>query len=463
MRDMEVRYIDEDLVRGTSVVPLYNPSGKPDRQRHLSVSLILRLRGADTQAVEANLERLSETFVPLLRTKRIDAIAGSDDLSALATWLIARFRHRGVGAARLERLELIDDSGPSFTISPEAGNGVQATDNHDFVSRLQSCELVGHFTATERYNTRADGDAIRDILKNGRGAPVPVVSFLCPPYVGQAEAVGGTRYVAVHPSFDDEPASYNFDYHYRLYIDCLSAVARLANSHGIAVAPVAVFSDWALIGIDDIRATMGSDDHIMSSLVKFQEGMTRYASGRDPAVEVKSFQELGVNDHFPLGLPPDGASREKWLRAFMETSDTSSALAELLGYARQRDRLCELLDWRAFGTIARSAHRATVIDCLKVYHNICRLRFTALSNEEQRRLGDIKSVAASELRYEAYIDGILRLVQYQLYAKLTVERFGQSICCYQDPGFTACGNLFRKPGFPVLFLDPLLVLSAAED
>lgn len=56
---------------------------------------------------------------------------------------------------------------------------------------------------------------------------------------------------------------------------------------------------------------------------------------------------------------------------------------------------------------------------------------------------------------------ILRLVQYQLYAKLFVQRFGQSICCYQDPGFTACGNLFRQPTFPVLFLDPQLVLAAS--
>jgi hypothetical protein len=342
-----------------------------------------------------------------------------------------------------------------------AGNGVRAADYHDFVSRLQSCELVGHFTGTERYNTRADADAIREILKNG-GAPASVVSFLCPPYVGRPEPNVGTRYIAVHPSYDDEPASYNFDYRYRLYIDCLSAITRLANAHGVAVAPVAVFSDWALIGIDDIRATMGGDDRIIDTLAKFREGMAHYASERDPAVEVKSFQELGVPDHFPLGLPPNGASREEWLRTFMETPDTSPALVELLGFAGQRDRLRDLLDWRAFGTIAPSAHRATVIDCLKVYHNICRLRFAALSDEEQRRLGDIKSETASELRYEGYIDAILRLVQYQLYAKLAVEHLGTSICCYQDPGFTACGNLFRLPEFPVLFLDPLLVLSAAE-
>jgi hypothetical protein len=461
MRDLEVRFLDADLVRGTSVVSLYNPTGKADRQRHLSVSLILRIRDADTLAVEANLQRLSETFVPLLRTKRIDAIAGSDDLPSLATWLIARLRNRGIGAARLERLELIDDSGPSFTISPEAGNGVHATDNGDFVSVVQSCELVGHFTATERYNTRADGDAIREILKNAGGAPVPVVSCLCPPYVGQPEPGGGTRYIAVHDSFEDDPASYNFDYHYRLYIDCLSAVARLAKSHGVAIAPIAVFSDWALIGIDDIRATMGSDDRIAGTLAKFREGMARYASDRDPAVEVKSFRELGVPDHFPLGLPTTGSDREQWLRAFMVASDISPALGELLGYAGQPDKLRDLLHWRAFETIASSTHRATVIDCLKVYHNICHLRFAALSNEEQRRLGDIKSETARDLRYEAYIDAILRLVQYQLYAKLAVKHFGRSICCYQDPGFTACGNLFRQPEFPVLFLDPLLVLGEA--
>ncbi len=464
MRDLEVRYLDNDLVRGTSVVPLYNPTGKADRQRHLSVSLILRIRAADTQTVEANLQRLSETFVPLLRTKRIDAIAGADDLSSLARWLIARLRNRGMGAARLERLELIDDSGPSFTISPETSNGVHATDNRgqDFVSLLQSCELVGHFTATERYNTRADGDAIREILKKAGGAPVPVVSFLCPPYVGRAEPGGGTRYVAVHDSFDDDPTSYNFDYYYRLYIDCLSAVARLAELHGAAVAPIAIFSDWALIGIDEIRATMGTDDRILDTLAKFREGMARYASELAPAVEVKSFRELGVADHFPLGLPTSGSSREGWLRAFMEASGISPVLTELLGHAGQREKLRDLVDWHAFASVARSTHRSTVIDCLKVYHNICRLRFAALSNEEQRRLGDIKSESASDLRYEAYLDAILRLVQYQLYAKLAVKHFGASICCYQDPGFTACGNLFRQPAFPVLFLDPTLVLAASS-
>jgi hypothetical protein len=470
MRDLQnypqsevvVRYLDDDLVRGTSIVPLYNPTGKADRQRHLSVSLILRIRAADIQAVEANLQRLADTFVPLLRTKRIDAIAGADDLSSLAAWLIARLHNRGMGPARLERLELIDDSGPSFTLSPETGNGVHATGNGDLVTLLQSCELVGHFTATERYNTRADGDAIREILKNAAGASVPVVSFLCPPYVGQSKVGGGTRYVAVHDSFDDDPASYNFDYHYRLYVDCLSAVARLAKSHGVEIAPVVVFSDWALIGIDAIRATMGSDDRIVDTLAKFREGMVRHAGKLVPAVAVTSFQELGVANHLPLGLPSTGSSREVWLRAFMEASGSMPALAELLGYSGKPDRLCDLLDWRAFATVARSPHRSTVIDCLKVYHNICRLRFAALANEEQRRLGDIKSETASELRYEAYLDAILRLVQYQLYAKLAVEHFGRSICCYQDPGFTACGNLFRQPGFPVLFLDPTLVLAAAE-
>lgn len=137
------------------------------------------------------------------------------------------------------------------------------------------------------------------------------------------------------------------------------------------------------------------------------------------------------------------------------------ALTELLGFAGQPEKLRDFVDWRAFARVARSRHRSTVIDCLKVYHNICRLRFAALSNEEQRRLGDIKSESATDLRYEAYLDAILRLVQYQLYAKLAVEHFGRSICCYQDPGFTACGNLFRQPEFPVLFLDPLLVLGEA--
>lgn len=137
------------------------------------------------------------------------------------------------------------------------------------------------------------------------------------------------------------------------------------------------------------------------------------------------------------------------------------ALTELLGCAGQPEKLRDFVDWRAFARVARSRHRSTVIDCLKVYHNICRLRFAALSNEEQRRLGDIESESATDLRYEAYLDAILRLVQYQLYAKLAVEHFGRSICCYQDPGFTACGNLFRQPEFPVLFLDPLLVLGEA--
>ena len=189
--------------------------------------------------------------------------------------------------------------------------------------------------------------------------------------------------------------------------------------------------------------------------------MVRHARELVPAVAVTSFQELGVADHLPLGLPTSGSSREAWLRAFMEASDIAPSLAELLSYAGQRDKMRDLLDWRAFATIAKSAHRSTVIDCLKVYHNICRLRFAALSNEEQRRLGDIKSEAASDLRHEAYLDAILRLVQYQLYAKLAVEHFGRSVCCYQDPGFTACGNLFRRSEFPVLFLDPLLVLGAS--
>src|SRR5260370_25113772 len=102
MSDLEIRYLDHDVVKGTSVIPLYNPTGKPDRQRHLAVSLVLRTRGADAQAVESNLHRLAETFVPLLRTKRVDAIAGAYDLPSLATWLMARLRNRGIGAARPE-------------------------------------------------------------------------------------------------------------------------------------------------------------------------------------------------------------------------------------------------------------------------------------------------------------------------------------------------------------------------
>lgn len=208
---------------------------------------------------------------------------------------------------------------------------------------------------------------------------------------------------------------------------------------------------------------MGSDDRIVGTLAKFREGMVRHARGLVPAVAVTSFQELGVADHLPLGLPTSGSSREAWLRAFMDASGISvtPALTELLGCAGQPEKLRDFVDWRAFARVARSRHRSTVIDCLKVYHNICRLRFAALSNEEQRRLGDIKSESATDLRYEAYLDAILRLVQYQLYAKLAVEHFGRSICCYQDPGFTACGNLFRQPEFPVLFLDPLLVLGEA--
>jgi len=48
-----------------------------------------------------------------------------------------------------------------------------------------------------------------------------------------------------------------------------------------------------------------------------------------------------------------------------------------------------------------------------------------------------------------------------VYATLFVQRVGHGICCYQDPGFTACGNLIRRPMFPVLFVDPNLVLAAS--
>jgi hypothetical protein len=180
-----------------------------------------------------------------------------------------------------------------------------------------------------------------------------------------------------------------------------------------------------------------------------------------PGVEVTSFQELGVADHFPLGLPASGAAREAWLRTLAQTDTAiTPLLTDLLAYAMSPEKLGELLDWRAFRTIEKSPHRSKVIDCLKVYHNICRLRFAALSPEEQLRVGDIKADSGNGLHYEAYMDAVLRLVQYQLYAKLFVKRFGDAICCYQDPGFTACGNLFRLPSFPVVFLDPTRVLAA---
>src|SRR5260221_2530815 len=157
MSDLEIRYLDRDVVKATSVIALYNPTGKADRQRHLAVSLVLRTRVTDSQAVESNLHRLAKTFVPLLRTQRVDAIAGADDLPSLATWLMARFRNRGIGAARLEKLELIDDSGPSFTVSLDSHviAGGSNGNKGDFVSLLRSCELVGHFTPAERYTTRA--------------------------------------------------------------------------------------------------------------------------------------------------------------------------------------------------------------------------------------------------------------------------------------------------------------------
>ena len=459
--DVEIEYLDDTLVKGTTVVRLYNPTGKLDRQRHIAVSLVLRVRSAEREAIERNFHRLTSTFVPLLQSQRVDSIAGQDDLSSLAAWLVARLRNRGMGAARLERLELMDDAGPSYSISPSAAAHTHPDADGDFVSLLQSCELVGHFTSAERYNTRSDREVIRQIIAHAGGDPVPLACFLCPPYVGQVDPAGSVRYVGVHDSFDDEPASYNFDYHYRLYIECLSGVARLAESRGIAINPMIVFSDWALIGIDDIRATLGSDEAIVGRMARFRDGMARYAGARTPAVSVISFQEIGVADYFPLGLPTSGTARESWLRDFAGSSDATGATAldELLAYAKQSGRLRELLDWRAFTTIPGSPHRSTVIDCLKVYHNICRLRFAALPDGEQKRLGDIASDQASGLRYEAYLDAVLRLVQYQLYSRLFVERFGNAICCYQDPGFTACGNLFRRPMFPILFLDPKLVLS----
>jgi len=463
MSDIEIRYLDHDVVKGTSVIPLFNPTGKADRQRHLAVSLVLRTRVSDAEAVELNFHRLAETFVPLLRTQRVDAIAGADDLPSLATWLVARLRNRGIGAARLERLELIDDSGPSFTLASDFHVIVNGSNGHkeDFVSLLQSCELVGHFTSAERYNTRADSECIRQMLSDAASISIPVACFLCPPYVGEPVVTGGTRYIGVHDSFEDEPATYNFDYHYRLYIDCLSAIARLANSRNVSITPIVVFSDWALIGIEEIRKTMGNDDRIVATLAKFREGMSRYAKDLVPGVEVTSFQELGVADHFPLGLPASGAAREAWLRTIAQTDTAiTQLLTDLLAYAMSPEKLRDLLDWRAFRTIEKSPHRSKVIDCLKVYHNICRLRFAALSPEEQLRVGDIKADSANGLHYEAYMDAVLRLVQYQLYAKLFVKRFGDAICCYQDPGFTACGNLFRLPSFPVVFLDPTRVLAA---
>jgi hypothetical protein len=399
------------------------------------------------------------TFVPLLKTQRVDSICGSDDLESLATWMIARFRNRGIGAARLERLELMDDCGPSYSIAP-APRGVPQTAG-DFVSELQSFELVGHFAQGERYNTKGDAEAIRKMIHAAGNAPIPMACFLCPPYIGENTAGGSVRYIGVHDEFEDDPASYNFDYHYKLYIECVRKVACLAELRGVSLEPIVVFSDWALIGIDDIRKTLGSDETIVERMIRFRDGMSQYCVGASPHVQVSSFRDLGVPNFFPLGLPMDPALRESWLVDYARVSADAGALQSLLAYAGNPELLKQLLDWRAFSSIERSSYRAAIIDCLKVYHNICRLRFAALNPEEQRRLGAIETDNGAELRHEAFVDAVLRFVQYQLYSRLFVERFGPGICCYQDPGFTACGNLFRRSGFPVLFLDPNRVLAAS--
>lgn len=454
----EIVRLADGLVRGTTIVPLFNPSGKPERQRQIAVSIVLCPRTTNQAVIEKNFERLMSTFVPLLTSQRVDSIAGKDDLESLASWLVARFRNRGIGAARLERVELMDDAGPSYSVTPTFVH--RSREEADFVSLLQSCELVGHFAEGERYNTKSDADAIRKMIDAGGDKPIPLACFLCPPYVGEFTERGTVRYVGVHDEFDDDPASYNFDYHYRQYIDCVRHVAQLAETRAIRIAPVIVFSDWGLIAIDEIRKTLGSDMTIVSRLDRFRNGMHRYCASSSPRVEVTSFRELGVPDHLPLGLPMDGRERETWLIERARTSQDSTALTELLSYAREPDRLRQLLDWREFATIPPS-DRAVVIDCLKVYHNICRLRFAALSSAEQQRMQGIETDNATELRYDAFVDAVLRMVQYQLYSRLFVEKFGPGICCYQDPGFTACGNLFRRLSFPVLFLDPERVLATS--
>src|SRR5690348_8236505 len=94
--EIEITYLGEDVVRGTTIVPLYNPTCKLERQRSIAVSIVLRVRTRNSDAIERNFHRLMSTFVPLLRTQRVDSICGEDDLESLAEWLIARFRNRGI-------------------------------------------------------------------------------------------------------------------------------------------------------------------------------------------------------------------------------------------------------------------------------------------------------------------------------------------------------------------------------
>ncbi|QXJ25863.1 hypothetical protein AGRA3207_007427 [Actinomadura graeca] len=304
--------------------------------------------------------------------------------------------------------------------------------------------------ASEKPTTTWDWNRAEDILA---GTPGNVVALLCPPYTKHAADGRLSGYNGLFTDAFASPKAFQSDYDYRSQLAGLQNAARLLRNQGVQSQPWAILGDWALVDLPGVRQTAGNDDEIIQKLGSFTASLRELCAQAFPQHMVLSLTELGVSKHLPLGFSKHAPERRNWLaKRIAEGIDWIGD--EMLDAVMRLpdDGLEKWLSPKDYRDIPAEVRPAATV-LMQTYRSIAYVRF----REEFHRAagpGELDSGERRALLESAFYDALLRYVEYQLYARLIVDRLGPSVCIYQDAVFTVAGSCLRNSDFPVLFLDP---------
>lgn len=474
---------------------LMNPAAQKDTTPILRVELRVRFNGPDRSYDDslAKFKAALQTEVSdFFQTHKLKAIANDLSAQKVAKWVVSRLAKKAPRNFELQNVTLTcpllipshdhyqvdrrdkEDSKSvhdaflkaTMNISPP----LQPTDisllKPMYVGALRDKGGMG-----ERYLSRQDMADIARILqqKKQESKPAIFVNFICPPYAKTSQDGAHKNYNSIHPNFADPPASYNFNYNYYVPIDIMSAMQSLCEREGVTARSYIVLGDWSLICIDNILATLGSEEQACTNLTAFFNGMNGHLLKQNKGIELTSFRKIGVPDILPIGLPYSVEARLAWLEGFSrdDTKDDFDGLRrhlrQLLSVVDHTEDLNDMLDWRQYDDLYQSItqtsdepiSKSLMVEIAKVYGNIYELK-----KSEESFVADGN---AEGLHKTAYIDTLLRYTQYQIFSRLFTKRYGSAICMYSDPKFSSCGHFFRQGDMAVAFVDEKRILQVVNN
>lgn len=442
-----------------------SPGTKASKYLMLKIGLT-KLNSDASSKLELKLDEISKNIYYLvlhpLTEKKIKDFVQDDEPALLSKWITKRINKLIEGRLKLLSLEVELDGKKYIEDFKNKGNNKNFKLSGNLIKKLlSSYDITMKFGAQQNQRlTNNKSWGISNKLISGKKI-IPIITFVCPPYTKPVNDKKFSGYNGLHHDFNVNPLAYGFDYSFILYLNALKSLAKILQEAGINVKPVIIFGDWSLVDLPGIKKTLKTKINIIRRLKEFEKSMKIYISAYYPEIIVSTFQELGVQNYMPLGFSTNPSERKNWIKKQVNANKIDWIDKKILDLILNlnKDKLSFLFDWKNYRSInVEEEYKKDLVDFLKTYHNIAWIRLREKKEKKNyQSFSYLASKNAEIIRLDAYYDALLRFIEYKLYGKLAIKKFGPSICCYQDTTFTAAGNCFFNDKFPVLFINPYLL------